>query len=197
MSYSAQEKPRALLSAYRGTVDPGSVQVKAGRGDCRFLVGSFTSREGDETLRIYAHGENIERIKDLAARGEEFFVQGEMLQNGRAISATLLRPKEYAGRVVKIQRHGTSRFGEWAWVIFAPAGRSGFWRVMLANGDARRAIQAGEGGSVRFHGAWKAKLDKETGSWRSHLISASYLERMPGKPSETQRGRRPASLVAA
>lgn len=178
MPETEDKKPAntTILNAYYGTVNPASVETKKDKNGADYVVAKLDVHSPEKTVDLYVMGRNVEAFKAKVAAGGEIFVQGESLAKGKGISVSSMEPKAYEAKISKLHKSGTNQYGDWAAVKVAIEGMKTERNVMLSGADANAAVAAGEGGTVKFDGAWKPEKNEQTGKWYSRLVSASSLK---------------------
>lgn len=173
-----EKKPAAaaLLNAYVGTVNPASVEVRQDKNKADYLVAKLDVHGPEKTVDLYIRGKAMDAFRAKVAEGGEIFVQGEAIAKGKGISVSSLEPKAYEATITKLHGSGTNEYGDWAAVKANIEGMKTERNVMLSGADAKAAVAAGEGGKIKFDGAWKPEKNEQSGKWYSRLVSASSLK---------------------
>lgn len=185
MAENTEDKKPAnttLLNAYVGTVNPASVEVRQDKNKADYLVAKLDVHGPEKTVDLYIRGKAMEAFRAKVAEGGEIFVQGESLAKGKGISVSSLEPKAYEATITKLHASGSNEYGDWAAVKATIEGMKTERNVMLSGEDAKAAVAAGEGGKIKFDGAWKPEKNEQSGKWYSRLVSASSLK--PNAPSK-------------
>lgn len=174
---------QTLLNAYVGMMNPAEIVEKQDRNGKPYAVGKFHVTGPDKVIDVYAFGKNAETLREKAATGEPFFIQGESLARGTGLSVSSFEPKTYEATVVKIYANGSNDYGDWAATRLAIEGMGTEKQAMLSGKDARAVLAAGEGGKISFEGAWKPELNEQSKKWYSRLVSAGSVGRAPRAPA--------------
>jgi len=167
---------RNLLDTKYGTVDPATIEEKSGKGDKTYLTATLVSGSGKETT-VYAHGEKaMQTLREKAEAGEPFFVMGELIAKGTAISASKFDPVTYKGKVAEVTKEGANDSGPWALVKMAVEGKERPVNI-LATGDEVERLKGAGDAEVSVDVAWVA--GKNGDRWMTSAQTANSLQRAP------------------
>lgn len=179
---------RTLINSFMGTVDPASIKEHEDKKENSYITAEMTVPGREDPVTLYVRGNNVDTVRQKAEAGETMFVQGDSLAKGTGLGVSVTEPKEYTGKIETLHKSGTNDYGDWAAVKLDVEGMKNAKQVMLTGDDAKAAVEAGEGGSVTFKGAWKPEKNEESGNWYSRLTSANSLDRQPAKDADAEPG---------
>lgn len=171
----AKKTASTVLNSYFGTVDPATLETRKDKSGNDYYFAKMKVEGPEKVLDLYVRGKLMEAFKAKVDAGETIFVSGESLAKGNGMSVSMLEPKVYEGDILKIHASGNNDYGDYAAVKLKIDGMKNEPNVMLKGDDAQAAVAAGEGGKIKFEGAWKPEQNSETKKWYSRLTSASGL----------------------